>query len=399
MRYSRKVWESVKATNPDMNSQLCSHTFERFSDRYLCFVQRNLRGQSGRRGWKLSALTQLLVTVTIVINAGGYLYAISAEMYELEQIGLSADMLDEGNPLKSKSWSLVGLGLAMREASPDTSRAWINIFVAIYFLLLLVAPALWFFGCLYLWVVPMRPRERHHLIYLTRFGWAPSPLEVAGRVRDTSATRPRHVLQAYSTPEVFILTIGTALVPLGPVLKQMLMDKRDTIDAAIYQYFGDLVDVPTIFGMSRTRLKPPFFIFLAVTFIGVYLGIFVLELAVSANRDVYSAPPRREQSPHDGDVDSGPAYSEASGASRGTAAGQRHARDLQSAASSRGWSRGPAVSKADWRTRGCRAFLSLFRLPFSRDSTRMTPYDPSTGSYGRPASERASQQPPHTDLL
>jgi hypothetical protein len=136
----------------------------------------------------------------------------------------------------------------MREASPDTSRAWINIFVAIYFLLLLVAPALWFFGCLYLWVVPMRPRERHHLIYLTRFGWA------------------------YSTPEVFILTIGTALVPLGPVLKQMLMDKRDTIDAAIYQYFGDLVDVPTIFGMSRTRLKPPFFIFLAVTFIGVYLG-------------------------------------------------------------------------------------------------------------------------------
>ena len=160
----------------------------------------------------------------------------------------------------------------MREASPDTSRAWINIFVAIYFILLLVAPALWFFGCLYLWVVPMRPRERHHLIYLTRFGWAPSPLEVAGRVRDTSATRPRHVLQAYSTPEVFILTIGTALVPLGPVLKQMLMDKRDTIDAAIYQYFGDLVDVPTIFGMSRTRLKPPFFIFLAVTFIGVYLG-------------------------------------------------------------------------------------------------------------------------------
>ena len=74
------------------------------------------------------------------------------------------------------------------------------------------------------------------------------------------------------TPEVSILTIGTALVPLGPVLKQMLMDKRDTIDAAIYQYFGDLVDVPTIFGMSRTRLKPPFFIFLAVTFIGVYLG-------------------------------------------------------------------------------------------------------------------------------
>ena len=127
--------------------------------------------------------------------------------------------------------------------------------------------------------------------------------------------------------------------------------------------------------------------------------IFVLELAVSANRDVYSAPPRRKQSPHDGDVDSGPAYSEASGASRGTAAGQRHARDLQSAASSRGWSRGPAVSKADWRTRGCRAFLSLFRLPFSRDSSRMTPYDPSTGSYGRPASERASQQPPHTDLL
>ena len=124
----------------------------------------------------------------------------------------------------------------MREASPDTSRAWINIFVAIYFILLLVAPALWFFGCLYLWVVPMRPRERHHLVYLTRFGWAPSPLEVAGRVRDTSATRPRHVLQAYSTPEVFILTIGTALVPLGPVLKQMLMDKRDTIDAAIYQY-------------------------------------------------------------------------------------------------------------------------------------------------------------------
>ena len=92
--------------------------------------------------------------------------------------------------------------------------------------------------------------------------------------------------------------------------------------------------------------------------------IFVLELAVSANRDVYSAPPRREQSPHDGDVDSGTAYSEASGASRGTAAGQRHARDLQSAASSRGWSRGPAVSKADWRTRGCRAFLSLFRLKF-----------------------------------
>ena len=113
--------------------------------------------------------------------------------------------------------------------------------------------------------------------------------------------------------------------------------------------------------------------------------IFVLELAVSANRDVYSAPPRREQSPHDGDVDSGPAYSEASSASRRTA--------------SRGWSRGPAVSKADWRTRGCRAFLSLFRLPFSRDSSRMTPYDPSTGSYGRPASERASQQPPHTDLL
>ena len=59
----------------------------------------------------------------------------------------------------------------MREASPDTNRAWINIFVAIYFILLLVAPALWFFGCLYLWVVPMRPRERHHLIYLTRFGW------------------------------------------------------------------------------------------------------------------------------------------------------------------------------------------------------------------------------------
>ena len=52
----------------------------------------------------------------------------------------------------------------------------------------------------------------------------------------------------------------------------------------------------------------------------------MLELAVSANRDVYSAPPRREQSPHDGDVDSGTAYSEASGASRGTAAGQRHAK-------------------------------------------------------------------------
>ena len=51
----------------------------------------------------------------------------------------------------------------------------------------------------------------------------------------------------------------------------------------------------------------------------------MLELAVSANRDVYSAPPRREQSPHDGDVDSGTAYSEASGASRGTAAGRREA--------------------------------------------------------------------------
>mmetsp|Transcript_19391 Transcript_19391/g.65408 ORF Transcript_19391/g.65408 Transcript_19391/m.65408 type:complete len:293 (+) Transcript_19391:650-1528(+) len=97
--------------SPRPPSQLCSHTFERFSDRYLCFVQRNHKGHSGRRGWKLSALTQLLVTITIVINAGGYLYAISAEMYELEQIGLSADMLDEGNPLKSKSWSLVGLGL------------------------------------------------------------------------------------------------------------------------------------------------------------------------------------------------------------------------------------------------------------------------------------------------
>ena len=87
-------------------------------------MQRNLKGQSGRRGWKLSALTQLLVTVTIVINAGGYLYAISAEMYELEQIGLSADMLDEGNPLKSKSWSLVGLGLCRegRVASPSKTR-------------------------------------------------------------------------------------------------------------------------------------------------------------------------------------------------------------------------------------------------------------------------------------
>jgi len=39
------------------------------------------------------------------------------------------------------------------------------------------------------------------------------------------------------------------------------MDKTETIDALIGVYFKDLVPVPTIFGVSRTLLLPPFFLF------------------------------------------------------------------------------------------------------------------------------------------
>jgi len=214
--------------------------------------------------WKLSLTQQLLLTLGLVFSTVGSVASIFLGCVETQSVGLVDEMMLDNNPHKRRSWSLWSMWQSMRALAEDSSAGMGTHFLAWCFIaFLLIAPVLWLSACVILWCIPLRVGMRHHLVFVARLCWS------------------------FSCSEVFFTTMVIALMGLGPILHQMMVDKSETIDELILLYFDELVPVPTILGVARVALLPGFFLFGASVLTSVYFGVFVMLAAEEMNRDIY----------------------------------------------------------------------------------------------------------------
>mmetsp|Transcript_25047 Transcript_25047/g.72035 ORF Transcript_25047/g.72035 Transcript_25047/m.72035 type:complete len:1162 (-) Transcript_25047:299-3784(-) len=190
------------------------------------------------------------------LSKGGLLgVALGGESSDEYSVIESGVQLRHASP-SSPDWLMEGC----RPVSPLVSLAWLSRpelpsrYRVIYFLVIMVAPLAWYFGCLLAWFVPLSPSSRHAAGFML------------------------NVCSSLGALEVYVVCMILSIVQLDAIAQQIVGEIShglcDTVGAVAEAHFAELVDPPTCLTLSA-GIRPPYFLLTLATLVGIPAGLAV----------------------------------------------------------------------------------------------------------------------------
>lgn len=164
-------------------------------------------------GFGKHMVTLLLFVTMCLISVG-----VSVTTFNFEFKGAAAYLMELLNEPTVKSHSVIELGATLPESSMHPNSFGVRWIQFTYFLFVLIVPILHLCVLLFLWLFPLTPKAQRRVFTLTE------------------------VLNAWSSVEVFVVSIIAALLEIRQFTHLMVGDKCDMINGILEKYFSDVLD-------------------------------------------------------------------------------------------------------------------------------------------------------------
>jgi len=197
----------------------------------------------------------ILVVCSILLSLGFLLAGGMIDSFSFEFSGAAATLLTYMGQGNHKPFSLISLAMALPESSisPNSfSIRWIQIS---FMLFAFIIPLLYIAILLFLWIIPLRSKEQKVVFIIAE------------------------IIRAWSSMEVFVLALATALIALQQFTKFIIGNRCNLIDVLLKRFLPWIFagGVETCFDIKTTLLRGCWLMFIAVA-IYIVVGQIVMSL-------------------------------------------------------------------------------------------------------------------------